>query len=151
MNQIISNVFYLKRDALYEDTKPYFCYVPPQLLNGAPVTNQEYVPYDVSIACLRGQEHDFTLGKNGFEVANQPLDARYSFQSPQEDAALMTEYERETETPLKQKLGAERVVVFDEEASPFNLYLFSLMIIDHGAAKKEKSGIPQSTNPAFRP
>jgi len=108
-------VFYLKRDALYEDTKPYFCYVPPQLLNGAPVTNQEYVPFDVSIANLRGQEHHFTLDNNGFEVVNHPLDARYGFQSLQEDAALMTEYKREIEIFLKQKLGAERVVVFDEE------------------------------------
>ncbi|KAL9101586.1 MAG: hypothetical protein Q9187_009224 [Circinaria calcarea] len=117
MEQTTGTVFYLKRDALYEVTKPYFCYIPPSLLDGAPVTNQDHVPFDVSVTSLRGQEHNFALDRNGFEVVAHPLNAEYSFETLQADAALMTEYEHEIERFLEQKLGAEKVVVFDQEVS----------------------------------
>ncbi|TGO43680.1 hypothetical protein BCON_1107g00020 [Botryotinia convoluta] len=115
MKQTTGTVFYLKRDALYERTKPYFCYIPLKLLNGAPVTNQEYAPSEISITSLRGQERNFRLDKNGFEVLEHPLNAKYTLKSLREDATLMEQYEREIETVLKQMLGAEKVVVFDEE------------------------------------
>ncbi len=117
MEQTTGTVFYLKRDVLYDNTKPYFCYIPPQQLNGAPITNQEHTPIDVSVTNLRGQEHDFTLDKTGFEVVDHPLDVRYSFGTLQADAALMTEYEHAIEWFLERKLGAEKVVVFDQEVS----------------------------------
>ena len=117
MKQTTGTIFYLKRDVLYDNAKPYFWYIPPLQLNGAPITNQEHPPIDVSVTNLRGQEHDFTLNKTGLEVTNNPLNVRYSFDTLQADVTLMTEYEHEIEQFLERKLGAEKVVVFDQEVS----------------------------------
>ena len=125
MEPTTGTVFYLKRDALYERTKPYFCYIPPKLLEGAPATNQVHVPFDVSVTNLRGHEHNFSLDKNGFEVVAHPLDVKYNFENLQADAALMSNYEHEIETFLKKRLGAEKVVVFDEEVS-YTIFSFDV-------------------------
>jgi len=84
------------------------------------------------------------LNKNGFEVVDHALDARYNFEALQEDATLMTEYEHQIERFLERKLGAEKVVIFDEEVSHIKLYHHPLHTkFDHDTAKKEKSGIPE--------
>lgn len=115
MAKTTGTVFYLDRQDLYETTKPYFCYIPPEQLQRAPVTNQKYVPFDVPMTDIRGQEHAFTLDSTGFEVADHPLKAKYTFERLLEDGSLVREYEHEIEQFLMQKLRAKKVVVFDEE------------------------------------
>ena len=57
-NPINSTLYYLTRKSLYESVKPYFCYIPPNTLNGFPTTNQEYIPVRVAIHDIRTDQDD---------------------------------------------------------------------------------------------
>lgn len=115
MKQTKGTVFYLERQPVYETVKPYFCYIPPEALNGHPITNQKYEEISLDIKDIRSSQAEFTLDQNGFEIAEHLLSDNLNFDRLQEDDSLILQYGNDMEDFLRKKLGAKKVIMFDHE------------------------------------
>ncbi len=115
MKQTKGTVFYLERQPVYETVKPYFCYIPPEALNGHPITNQKYEEISLDIKDIRSSQAEFTLDQNGFEIAEHILSHNLNFDRLQEDDSLILQYGNDMEDFLRKKLGAKKVIMFDHE------------------------------------
>jgi len=110
----VGSVFYLERGQ-YADKKPYFCYLPPQALNGKPTTNQVQSPVKIPVRSMRGRHNELSLDTQGFEIAHQELSPEYTYDNLLSDSELMVGYDIKMEEFLQNRLKAEKVVVFDQE------------------------------------
>jgi hypothetical protein len=100
---LTSTLHYLVRG----DEKPaYYRIDPPP---GAAKWNGTDDPHEVGIEDARGREAEFTLDRNGFQLIKAPTAVR-DFYDPDE---IRRVYYPEVEALLKDKLGAQRVFVFD--------------------------------------
>ncbi|TGO51995.1 hypothetical protein BELL_1691g00010 [Botrytis elliptica] len=88
----------------------------------------------------------FTLNKNGFEVLEHPLDAKYTLKNLREDNTLMEQYKSEIDKVLKQRLGAEEVVVFQEELRKRNQE-FPRSLDERSALEQHVRGVHVDSSP----
>jgi len=100
---LTSTLHYLKRGT--EKPASYRIEPPP----GVPRWNGIDEPRDVTIEDARGREAEFTLDRNGFALVKAPTKVA-DFYSPDE---IKRVYYPEVERLLRDKLGANRVFVFD--------------------------------------
>jgi hypothetical protein len=100
---LTATLHYLKRGA---EKPAYYRIDPPP---GVPKWNGTDDPREVTIEDARGREAQFTLDKNGFQLAKAPT-AVADFYSEEEIRGV---YYPEVERLLRDVLGARRVFVFD--------------------------------------
>jgi hypothetical protein len=94
---------YLKRGP---EKPTYYRTEPPP---GVPVWNGIDDPHEVRIEDARGRESEFTLDRNGFALVKAPTTVA-DFYDPEEVKRV---YYPEVERLLREKLGADRVFIFD--------------------------------------
>ena len=110
MPDIRTSVTYLKKIPLYEREKPY-CVCLSDDFKGPDFETHNLKfedRVDIKITDVRGQEHLFELGTNGFEIGQHQSNA-LSFESSEDVIA----YKMETEKFLKEKLGAQEAICYD--------------------------------------
>jgi hypothetical protein len=100
---LTTTLHYLKRGA---EKPAYYRIDPPP---GVPRASGIDDPHDVTISDARGRESEFTLDRNGFALVKAPT-AVADFYDPEE---IKRVYYPEVEQLLKDKLGANRVFIFD--------------------------------------
>ncbi|KAK4173619.1 hypothetical protein QBC36DRAFT_389582 [Triangularia setosa] len=119
METATATVFYLDRKP-YKAEKPYFCCLPLESLKGNPPTNHVHIPEDITATNIRGGAASFSLDRNGFEVAKQPLGDEFNYESVKPGGEIEQRYIRQMEAFLTEKLKARKVVVFDVETRKRN-------------------------------
>ncbi|KAH7396720.1 putative CmcJ-like methyltransferase [Phaeosphaeria sp. MPI-PUGE-AT-0046c] len=107
---VLTDLIFLKPDPKYAHEKPYrLRYDPGEAI---PRTNCETkVQKNVTIHDIRGKEAEYTLHRNGFQVAR--LDSKLKPDDFHDRAKVKSVYYPELKELLKQTLGAQRVEVLE--------------------------------------
>lgn len=100
---------------------PHVCYVAFEPFKGAPTTNRVHVLLVAAVSSLRGQGHDDSLDMAS-RIAPHVQNTKYGFETLKAAENLLRQFEHAVEAFRKQVLGAEKVVVVDEEVSCLRLH-----------------------------
>jgi hypothetical protein len=103
LKPVTTTLHYLKRGA--EKPTRYVEEPPP----GVPAWNGIDDPHEIRIEDARGRESEFTLDRNGFELVRAPSRVTDFYSSKE----VQEVYYPEVEQLLRNRLGADRVVIFD--------------------------------------
>ena len=102
-------MYFLNRDPLFVTEKPYMFRFDIDT-DEIPLTNTSFTKYSgMTVRDLRGQEHRFSIEKQGFAVLTLPREIRYEDYF---DPNAVTEYFRSLEQLLVEYLGASKVEAF---------------------------------------
>ena len=127
MPDMITNMTYLSDLSLYKREKPYLVLLPAQVdsdLENVKTDNLEFeTRRGIHITDIRGHEEEHGLLISGFEVMHH-TSALSDFQ----DLADIQTYRTETESLLKAKFDAEKVVCWDVKVClpPFGVTIIAL-------------------------
>lgn len=105
------NLEYIKDLPLYDEEKPYWCFVSPRAdfdPDSQRLDNLEFAEHSVELLDLRGREAQAKLDERGFEIAYHESQCLQFETIPQIEA-----YKRETEEHLSDFLGAVFVKCYD--------------------------------------
>lgn len=112
MPDVQATIEYLQRLPLYEDEKPYWCFLPPSEgfdPDEQRVDNLEWEDHsDINIRDIRDSKSQYQINDCGFEV----LEHTSQF-SKFEQASDVEAYRLETEKLLKEKMNAVYVKCYD--------------------------------------
>ena len=100
---LTTTLHYLKRGS--EKPTRYVFDPPPGVLQWNGIDD----PHQIRVEDARGREQEFTLDRNGFQLAKAPSQVR-DFYSDEE---VKRTYYPEVEQLLRERLGANRVFIFD--------------------------------------
>jgi hypothetical protein len=104
---ILSSMWFLEKNHIYEVEKPYAFRYP---VNSVAQTNMKMRKYDdILITDIRGREADFSFEKDGFTIVR--LDRRFEYDWFWDEKTVQP-YFRALEELLKKDLGADEVYVF---------------------------------------
>ncbi|MCJ1333295.1 hypothetical protein MMC10_009989 [Thelotrema lepadinum] len=104
-----TSMYFLNRDPLFVTEKPYMFRFDIDT-DEIPLTNTSFTKYSgMTVRDLRGQEHRFSIEKQGFAVLTLPREIRYEDYF---DPNAVTEYFRSLEQLLVEYLGASKVEAF---------------------------------------
>lgn len=93
--------------------KPYSLkYDPPE---NFPLTNITSESYNQKIQDVRGNEHAFTVAKNGFEL--MVIDPKLSYEDYDDKGKVESTYYKQVAEGVRDALGASRVQVFEHVVS----------------------------------
>ena len=106
---IESDVYFLQRDTLYDDEKPYSLrFTPPTAF---PRANIKLERHKIAINDIRERPVSLTYSEHGFQILSFP--SRMAYQDFDDDEIVTTVYLREAANLLKQFLGAQKVQIFE--------------------------------------
>ena len=111
MAEVSTTLEYLQDSPIYEQEKPYWCFLAPSPdfnPDEQRLDNLEFENFPVKIANLRETKHKVNLEKTGFEVLQHT-----SIFAQFDTEASIEGYRRETEQCIKRALGAEFVKCYD--------------------------------------
>ncbi|KAK8037631.1 hypothetical protein PG991_000977 [Apiospora marii] len=111
MPHVQGNIAFLRRRPEYKTEQPYIIALPPDSEidpESSKLTNLEYERHLVEVRDIRNNINDFKLEVCGFEVF--PYSTSKPLVTTVDDIHL---YQRETESALKEKFSAERVISFE--------------------------------------
>lgn len=108
-NDVLTQVYFLKRDPTYDDEKPYSLrFTPPE---GFPRANILLESHDVAVHDIRPIRNELTIDKNGYAIMSLETDMTYDdFDNEQR---IKDVYLRELSEALRSYLGAKRVQIFE--------------------------------------
>jgi hypothetical protein len=105
-----TKTFYMDRDPKVETEKPYELRFPPP--EGFPARNTTWSEYSgIKVADIRGEESDFKVGENGFQLCH--LDTSMTAEDFDDEEKIKTKFLKDVAHCVKSCTGAERVLVFD--------------------------------------
>lgn len=154
MPAVKASLEYLQKLSLYENEKPYWCFLPPHEgfdPNVQRVDNLEFEERSgITIDDMRDSDREFRINDCGFEVlSHQSKFAK--FESPND----VEEYRLETERLLQDKLGAALVKCYDSRLRrnvPFIRTQLDLNdpLLTEGPARGVHNGNIPKTSGVFR-
>lgn len=111
---VLTDLIFLKPDSKYLQEKPYRLRYDPG--DTIPRTNCEtQIQKDVPVHDIRGRETEYTLARNGFEVAT--LESRLAPEDFYDREKVKCVYYEELRQLLQRKLGAKRVEILEHGVS----------------------------------
>lgn len=107
---VLTDLVFLKPDSKYLHEKPYrLRYDPGKTI---PRTNCEsQIQRDILVHDIRGREAEYTLARNGFEVAT--LESRLAPEEFYDREKVKSVYYEELKRMLREKFGAQRVEILE--------------------------------------
>jgi hypothetical protein len=108
-----SEVYFLKRNALYQEEKPYSLRFNPE--GNFPRSNIELESREIEVRDVRPEVEALTFNKDKFAVI--PLNSKMAYDDFDNEQKVRDVYLKEVADALKTFLGASLVQVFEHTAS----------------------------------